>query len=188
MNRFAFAFATLVFCFLLNSEARADWKRDDPACVKRLAPSLEKNPERFLVWLGGCIDDNPPDFTLPGWGCSGREGFKYLDAQGTCWQATCGGYGILVWKPCIEPKNLNLLTGIVSVTIELDGSLVEIKSASGKLTRQKFKPSRLKPLPLIRAMVNQVRLPSNDLFRIRDDFWSSLSPVHLSVVGTFTKN
>ena len=168
--------------------AEARWRFTDPACSGFNAPSISSDPEKFFEWWGGCIDDLQEPFggDTPPVTCDRMDGRRISDASGRCWRIIC--LNAYQWRlePCI--KMVSVRPGIASLFVTTSGFRTLIWPLIGKPKEVFVKPSQLNLVHLVRAAVTQTRLPSDDIFKVRPDFWSSLKGGKIMVTGTFTRS
>lgn len=172
----------------VSQSAEARWRSDDPNCTGLHAPNIAADPEGFFEWWGGCIDDlaEPPRATQPPITCDRLDGKRISDASGRCWRIAC--ISAFQWRlePCIRMATIR--PGIAELAITTSGFSATVSPLTGKPREVHVKPSQIKLIHLLRAAVAQTRLPSDDLLRIRPDFWSSLKGGTIKVTGTFTRS
>lgn len=172
---------SLAWLIVSSEETFARWNHDDPACIGANAPNISEDPEAFFEWWGGCISDEPEPEpqppTEPPVTCDRFDGHRFTDSSGKCWKIVC--INDYEWKlePCI--KQVLPLPYIQSLIIRTDGFKVNVATSSRKTKNQIVRPSQAKLVNLVRAMINGSKLPSNEILKIREDFWSKQKSVTL---------
>lgn len=174
------ALLTLAWLIVSSEENLARWKHDDPACIGANAPVISKDPEAFFEWWGSCISDEPeppsppeePPIT-----CDRFDGHRFTDSSGKCWKINCINDYEWGLEPCI--KQVLPLPYIQSLIIRTDGFKVNVVTSSRKTINQIVRPSQAKLVYLVRTMIHGSKLPSNEILKIREDFWSKQKSVVL---------
>lgn len=170
---------SLAWLIVSSEETSARWNHDDPACIGANAPDVSKDPEAFFEWWGSCISDEPepPSPPEPPVTCDRFDGHKFTDPSGKCWKIVCINDDEWKLEPCI--KQVLPLPHIQSLIIRTDGYIVAVATSTRRTKEQLIRPSQAKLLYLVRAMIHGSKLPSNEIPKIREDFWSKQKSVAL---------